>query len=189
MGYVSLFLLALAVSMDAFTVAVCKGLAMKQVTMYKAILVGAYFGIFQAGMPLLGYFIGKQSAQYISMVDHWVSFFLLVAIGANMLKNASSEEDESEDASLCIKDMLVLSIATSIDALAVGVVFAMIEVNIVTAIMEIGLVTFVASTIGVNIGNYIGLKFKKYAEIVAGMALIVLGIKMLLDGIDFFALF
>ena len=186
MGHVYLFILALAVSMDAFTVAVCKGLAMKKVTFRNAILVGLYFGLFQAGMPLLGYLIGKKSVYFVALLDHWVAFFLLAAIGINMIKHALLGEEESEDSSLKVKDMILLSIATSIDALAVGVAFAFIHVEIWNAVWVIGSITFVLSAVGVKLGNYIGSKFKKCAEIVGGVILVLLGMKILMEGFDLF---
>lgn len=186
MGQIYLFVLALAVSMDAFTVAVCKGLAMKKVTFRNAILVGLYFGLFQAGMPLFGYLIGKKCVYLVVLLDHWVAFFLLGAIGINMIKHAISGDEESEDSSLKVKDMLLLSIATSIDALAVGVAFAFIHVDIWNAVWVIGSITFVLSAVGVKLGNYIGLKFKKCAEIVGGVILVLLGTKILMEGFDFF---
>lgn len=186
MGQIYLIVLALAVSMDAFTVAVCKGLAMKKVTFGNAILVGLYFGLFQAGMPLFGYLIGKNCVYLVVLLDHWVAFFLLGAIGINMIKHAISGDEESEDSSLKVKDMLLLSIATSIDALAVGVAFAFIHVDIWNAVWVIGSITFVLSAVGVKLGNYIGLKFKKCAEIVGGVILVLLGTKILMEGFDFF---
>lgn len=183
MGLVYLFILAVALSMDAFTVAVCKGLAMQKATFAKSTIVGLYFGFFQAAMPMLGYLAGKRFECYIVMVDHWIAFFLLSAIGANMLKGALSEEKDTEDGSLAVKNMLVLSIATSIDAMAVGIAFAFLEVNIIMAILLIGCTTFILSAVGVKIGNYIGCRFKKHAEIIGGVVLILLGIKILVEGL------
>lgn len=186
MEQIYLFVLALAVSMDAFTVAVCKGLAMKKVTFRNAFVVGLYFGLFQAGMPLFGYLIGKKCAYLVVLIDHWIAFFLLAAIGINMIKHAVVGEEDSEDSSLKVKDMLLLSIATSIDALAVGVAFAFIDVDIWNSVWVIGITTFILSTIGVKLGNYIGLKFKKCAEVVGGVILVLLGMKILMEGFDFF---
>lgn len=186
MGLFYLFMIALAVSMDAFTAAVCKGLAMKHITAGKAAIVGLYFGLFQALMPWLGYLVGKKSAYCVALVDHWVAATLLTIIGINMIKHAIAGEDESEDSSLKVKDMLLLSIATSIDAFAVGVAFAFIHVNIAHAILVIGITTFLLTTAGVKLGNYIGIKFKKHAETVGGVILILLGLKILIQGWDLF---
>jgi len=183
MGLVYLFILAIALSMDAFTVAVCKGLAMQKATYLKSTIVGLYFGFFQAAMPLLGYLAGKRFEQYIVMVDHWIAFFLLGAIGANMLKEAAAGDEDSDDGCLQVKNMLVLSIATSIDAMAVGVAFAFVDVNIMAAVLMIGCTTFILSAVGVKIGSYIGSKFKKYAQISGGVVLILLGLKILIEGL------
>lgn len=183
MGLLYLFILALALSMDAFTVAVCKGLAMKKATFLKSTVVGVYFGFFQAGMPLLGYLAGKKFGNYIIMVDHWIAFFLLAAIGSNMIWQVIRGDTENTDDSLKLKDMLLLSIATSIDAMAVGVAFAFLDVNIFLAVLIIGITTFLISVIGVKIGDYIGERFKKGAEVLGGVVLILLGLKILLEGL------
>lgn len=181
MGVVELFILAVGLSMDAFAVAVCKGLALKKVKPAHAAWVGLWFGGFQALMPAIGYFIGVQFAGYITAIDHWVAFVLLGAIGGNMIKEALSNEEEEADASLTCKKMLPLAIATSIDALAVGVSFAFLNVNIGLAASFIGCVTFVLSAIGVKVGSLFGAKYKSRAELVGGVILIALGVKILLE--------
>lgn len=183
MGMIYLFVLAVALSMDAFTVAICKGLAMEKATFWKSTIVGMYFGFFQAGMPLLGYLAGKRFERYIVLVDHWIAFFLLAAIGANMIKQSVSGQEEETDGTLKMKNMLLLSIATSIDAMAVGVAFAFLNVNILFAILMIGITTFLLSAIGVKVGSYLGSKLKKYAQVAGGVVLILIGLKILLEGL------
>ena len=192
MGFVSVLLMAVALSMDAFAVAVCKGLAMKKITVAKAAIVGAWFGIFQALMPLIGYFLGSSFAKFIEPVDHWIAFALLALIGANMLREAFAKKNECEccdgeahDDSLAFGKMLVMAIATSIDALAVGISFALQSfeggMNIFFAVLMIGVTTFTLSMGGVKIGNLFGAKYEKKAEITGGIILILLGIKILLE--------
>ena len=167
--------------MDAFAVAICKGLSLKKINLANATWVGLWFGVFQALMPLIGYILGTQFSDKIQAVDHWIAFILLGLIGANMLKEALSKEEEHTDSCLAPKAMLPLAIATSIDALAVGVTFAFLEVRIVPAVSFIGVTTFILSSIGVKIGNIFGVKYKSKAEIVGGVILIVLGIKILIE--------
>ena len=185
MGIGALFTLAVGLSMDAFAVAICKGLAMKKFQLKKAGLVGLWFGGFQALMPLIGYFLGSQFSDKIVKIDHWLAFLLLAFIGGNMIKEAFDKEEEKEEEgmgdSTSAKDMFVLAIATSIDALAVGVTFAFLKVNIIAAVSFIGVITFVLSAIGVKVGNVFGLKFKSKAEIASGVILILLGLKILLE--------
>ena len=183
MGIAELLLTAIALSMDAFAVAICKGLSMKELTVKKALTVGAYFGFFQALMPLIGYLIGAQFQAQIEMFDHWIAFTLLFIIGANMIREALKGNDENEDgeADLSVKGMLILAVSTSIDALAVGVTFAFLKTSIVPAISIIGISTFIISILGVKIGNVFGLKFKKKAEIAGGIVLILIGTKILLE--------
>lgn len=181
MGLSELFILAVGLSMDAFAVAVCKGLSLKKINLANATWVGLWFGFFQALMPLIGYILGTQFSDKIQAVDHWIAFVLLGLIGANMLKEAFSKEEEHTDSSLTPKAMLPLAIATSIDALAIGVTFAFLDVSIVPAVSFIGVITFVLSSIGVKIGNIFGVKYKSKAEIVGGVILIVLGIKILIE--------
>lgn len=184
MGLVELFLIAVGLSMDAFAVSVCKGLAMKKCTIPKAGIVGLWFGVFQAGMPLIGYILGVQFKDIITSIDHWIAFVLLGIIGGNMIKEAvEKEEDECEGAneSLDVKTMFALAVATSIDALAVGVTFAFLHVDIVPAVSFIGVTTFVISAIGVKIGNVFGVKHKNKAELAGGVILVLMGGKILLE--------
>ena len=181
MKLIELFLIAVALSMDAFAVSVCKGLSMQKASLKKAIIVGAYFGIFQAAMPALGYLLGIQFADKIEAFDHWVAFALLVIIGINMVKESLSKEEEKADDSLQVKVMLVLAIATSIDALAVGISFAFLHVDILPAVTFIGITTFCLSVAGVKIGNVFGSRYKSKAELVGGIILILIGLKILLE--------
>lgn len=181
MSLASLILLAFALSMDAFAVAICKGLAMRKITLKKALIVGLYFGIFQAGMPLLGYFLGSFFEHLVTSIDHWIAFILLSAIGAKMIHEALSCTTEAGDDSLSFKTMIVLAIATSIDALAVGITLAFLQVNIYYAVTFIGFITFALSTAGVKIGNIFGAKFKSRAELVGGTVLIIIGVKILIE--------
>lgn len=177
-----LFLLAVGLSMDAFAVSVCKGLSLGKIKTKHMALAGVWFGGFQGLMPLIGYFLGRFFSDMITKFDHWIAFFLLFIIGFGMIKEAFGEEEEL-DASMKAKDMLLLAIATSIDALAVGVTFAFLNVNIVPAVSFIGVVTFVFSAIGVKIGSIFGTKYKSKAELAGGVVLILIGLKILLEGI------
>ena len=181
MGIIELIILSIGLAMDAFAVSICKGLAMPQMKWKNAIIVGTYFGIFQAIMPLIGYLLGIKFQNAITNIDHWIAFILLVGIGINMIKEALSKETEETNESVKFKDMIILAIATSIDALAVGVTLAFLKVNIVLAIIMIGIITFIISMIGVKIGNVFGDKYKQKAELAGGIILIVLGIKILLE--------
>ena len=183
MGLIELFLIAVGLSMDAFAVAVCKGLAMEKCTVKKAGIVGLYFGGFQALMPAIGYMLGVQFQDLITSIDHWIAFILLSIIGGNMIKEAMESCDccEEHDASLDFKTMVGLAVATSIDALAVGVTFAFLRVSIVPAVSFIGVTTFVISFAGVKIGNIFGSKYKKRAELAGGIILILLGVKILIE--------
>ncbi|NMB43880.1 MAG: manganese efflux pump [Clostridiales bacterium] len=175
-----LFLIAIGVSMDACAVAVCKGLSLKKNSLKNALIVALYFGIFQAGMPLIGYLLGVQFQESIKAIDHWIAFILLGAIGLNMIKEANDACERTDD-SLCFKTMSVLAIATSIDALAVGVTFAFLQANIIKSVIIIGIVTFIFSFIGVKVGNVFGFKYKSRAEMFGGIVLILMGSKILLD--------
>ncbi len=177
----SLFIIAVGLSMDAFAVAICKGLAMQKITVKKSLLVGLWFGGFQALMPALGYLLGSQFNTYITNIDHWIAFVLLSIIGGNMINEAISKEEEPANDSLAFKEMLILALATSIDALAVGVTFAFLKVQIVPAVLFIGIITFTLSTLGVKIGNIFGCRYKSKAELTGGIILIVMGIKILLE--------
>ena len=184
MGLAELLLLAVGLSMDAFAVSVCKGLSMKKATARAGIICGAWFGGFQALMPLLGFLLGSMFAGAIEAFDHWVAAGLLAIIGINMLKEAFSKEEccQENDADLSAKTMLIMAVATSIDALAVGISLAMAgNVNIVAAVALIGVITFALSALGVKIGNIFGNRFEKKAQIAGGVILIVLGLKILLE--------
>lgn len=181
MGAIEILLISIGLAMDAFAVSVCKGLAMKKMSWKKAIIIGLYFGIFQAVMPVIGYFLGTTFERFITNVDHWVAFILLVGIGINMVKEAFNKESENRNNNVDMKTMLVLSIATSIDALAIGITFACLKIHIVMPVITIGLITFIISVIGVKIGNQFGDKYGKKAEIMGGVILILLGIKILLE--------
>ncbi len=190
--FIVLFLMGVGLSMDAFAVSICKGLAMRKVNKKQAFVIGLFFGGFQALMPFIGWALGSQFESYITSIDHWIAFVLLVVIGGNMVKEAVSEkggEDEVEqmDPPLDIKEMFILAIATSIDALAVGITFAFLNYPIVEAITIIGITTFVISIIGVYVGNFFGSKYKKRAEIVGGVILILLGVKILLEHLGILA--
>lgn len=180
MGIIELFSIAIGLSMDAFAVSICKGLSMKKMSWKNALIVGLYFGGFQALMPLLGYLLGTRFESLISNVDHWVAFALLSFIGLHMIKE-SKEVNEECDPSFDFKTMITLSIATSIDALVIGMTFAFLRVKIVPAISLIGVITFVLSVIGVKIGNTFGNKYKSKAELAGGVVLILIGIKILLE--------
>jgi len=180
MTLIELFILALGLSMDAFAVAVCKGLAAQKLTPGRAVLVGAWFGLFQAVMPLIGWLLGSAFSRYITAFDHWIAFGLLALIGLGMIREAR-EGEKAEDASLAFGKMLVLSLATSVDALAVGVTFAFLNVSIVPAVCFIGAVTFCVSAVGVWVGGVFGARFRGKAEIAGGVILILLGIKILLE--------
>lgn len=185
MGFAELFLIAVGLSMDAFAVSVCKGLAMKKCTWGKAGLVGAYFGLFQAGMPLAGYFLGVQFRDIITSIDHWIAFILLGVIGDNMIREVFGGDGEEccqdTDASLDMRTMLGLAVATSIDALAVGVTFAFLKVDIVPAVSFIGIITFTLSVAGVRIGNIFGTRYQAKAQLLGGVILIFMGIKILIE--------
>ena len=181
MGLLELFILAVGLSMDAFAVSVCKGLAMPKITVKKAAVAGIWFGGFQALMPALGYLLGSQFKDSITAIDHWIAFILLGIIGGNMIREACSGECENESDSLDIKTMFLLAVATSIDALAVGITFAFLKVNIAAAVSFIGITTFIISASGVKIGNIFGTKYKSKAELAGGIILILLGLKILLE--------
>lgn len=181
MSLLTLFITAVGLSMDAFAVAICKGLAMKKLSWKKALIIGLWFGGFQALMPTIGYLLGTRFESYVTAIDHWIAFVLLVLIGANMVKESFSREEESSNDSVDFKTMFLLAIATSIDALAVGVTYAFLQVRIVPAVSFIGIITFTLSIVGVKIGNVFGLKYKSKAELTGGIILIVMGIKILLE--------
>ena len=182
MSILDLFILAVGLSMDAFAVSVCKGLSLGKIKPKHMCIAGAWFGGFQALMPLIGYFLGSFFAEMIEKYDHWVAFVLLAIIGGNMIKE-SFGKDEKVDSSMDVKSMLLLAIATSIDALAVGVTVAFLQVQIVPAVSFIGVITFIFSALGVKIGSLFGTKYKSKAELFGGIVLVLIGIKILLEGI------
>ncbi len=183
--FIELFLIGVGLSMDAFAVSVCKGLAMNKVNKKQAVVIGLYFGGFQALMPFLGWLLGIRFQKYIVSVDHWIAFVLLAFIGGKMVVEAVREKGETKigemDLPLNHKEMLVLAVATSIDALAVGITFAFLDVPIAKAVIIIGCTTFVLSILGVVAGNYFGSRYKKKAEIAGGIILILIGLKILLE--------
>lgn len=184
MGIVELLLLAVGLSMDACAVSICKGLAMKKATLKEGTICGIWFGGFQALMPLIGFFLGSLFADAIKTVDHWIAFVLLALIGINMLREAFGKCDECEEqeADLSAKTMFIMAVATSIDALAVGISLAMAgNVNIIMAVCLIGVITFLLSCAGVKIGNIFGSRFEKKAQAAGGIILILLGVKILLE--------
>lgn len=182
MKLVELLLIALGLSMDAFAVSICKGLSTRKLRGRHYLIIGLWFGGFQALMPTVGYLLGSLFEKYITSIDHWVAFVLLSFIGGNMLVEAFSKSEERSDASFSFGSMLPLAIATSIDALAVGITFALLpDVDISAAVCLIGITTFVLSAIGLKVGNVFGLRFKKKAEAVGGIILILIGLKILLE--------
>ncbi|MBR2284261.1 MAG: manganese efflux pump [Ruminococcus sp.] len=184
MGFAELLLLSVGLAMDAFSVAVCKGLSMKRIDYVGAFTTALFFGVFQAIMPLIGYFLGRTFAGYITAVDHWVAFVLLAVIGGKMLWEAVTDKDEPGEVKaykLDIKELFLLAVATSIDALAVGVVFAVQDTPIAGSVCTIGLITFALSFAGVAVGNRFGSRFGSKAEIAGGIILILIGLKILLS--------
>lgn len=189
MSSFTLFAIAVGLSMDAFAVAICKGLSMQKISLKKAGTIGLWFGGFQALMPLLGYLLGRQFEKYITSVDHWIAFILLGLVGISMIKESLSKEDECEcgcgcgcqENPLAFRAMLVLAVATSIDALAAGITFAFLQVNIIWAISFIGATTFLLSIVGVKVGNVFGTRYKSKAELAGGIILILMGLKILLE--------
>lgn len=199
MSLIELFILAVGLSMDAFAVSICKGLSLRKVTFKECGKVGLYFGGFQGGMPLIGFILGVQFKDYITNIDHWIAFILLSFIGINMIRESMQKDEddgivdlteaavgEEEVNQLGFKNMIILAIATSIDALAVGVTFAFLQVDIIPAVSFIAIVTFILSAIGVKIGNVFGTKYKSKAEFAGGAILILMGIKILFEHLGFF---
>ena len=192
MGFLELLLLAVGLSMDAFAVSVCKGLCMKKADLRAQAICGAWFGGFQGLMPLIGFLLGTLFADAIVAVDHWIAFILLALIGINMLKEALEKKEcdccDTNEADLSVKTMFVMAVATSIDALAVGISLAMAgDVNIVAAVLLIGVTTFLLSGVGVKVGNIFGSRFEKKAQLLGGVILILLGTKILLEHLGILA--
>ena len=188
MTFIEIFLFGLGLAMDAFAVSVCKGLCMKKINYTHAFIIALFFGVFQAIMPFLGFFLGKTFEGYITSVDHWIAFVLLAYIGIKMIRDAVTEDEDVTcpvDQRLNIKELFVLAVATSIDALATGVMFGLMpDVNISFAVLFIGVITFVLSAIGVKIGNVFGAKFKSKAELAGGIILILMGAKILIEHLE-----
>jgi len=189
MSLLELFIIAVGLSMDAFAVAVCKGLSLQKMSWKKAVIVGLYFGGFQAAMPAVGYLLGAQFQDQIKAFDHWIAFVLLGLIGFNMIREALGGDDDCDcekgDDSVSVKAMVPMAVATSIDALAVGVTFAFLDVKIVPAVSFIGVITFTLSMFGVKIGNVFGAKYKAKAEFAGGTILILMGLKILIEHLFF----
>ena len=179
MGILALSLVALGLAMDAFSVAICKGLAMKKMELKKSVIIGLYFGAFQGIMPIIGYLLGSSFSEKIVEYDHWIAFGLLMLIGINMIREAFDKDEEVND-KVDFKSMIWLAIATSIDALTVGVTFSFLEVNVWFAALLIGITTYVLSVLGVMIGSKFGAKYKAGAEATGGVILILMGVKILL---------
>lgn len=185
MSYLELFVIAVGLSMDAFAVSICKGLSVRRLKPRHNLICGLYFGGFQALMPVIGWLLGRQFESLIKSIDHWIAFALLVLIGANMIREAVKNEEENLNDSFSPKTMLPLAVATSIDALAVGVTFAFLDVSIVPAVSMIGATTFILSAVGVKIGNVFGAKYKSKAELVGGIVLIAMGVKIIIEHLFF----
>lgn len=181
MQLTELFLIAIGLSMDAFAVAVCRGLGMKKLNMKQGLIIALFFGGFQALMPLLGWLLGNQLEQYIVSIDHWIAFILLGYIGGKMIWDAFHEEDEEIPSGFDVKQLFLMAIATSIDALAMGITFAFLRVSIVPAITMIGTTTFVISLVGVWLGHRFGTRYKNKATLAGGIVLCVIGLKILLE--------
>ena len=182
MGILEIFLIGVGLSMDAFAVSICKGLSTQKLRLRHYLIIGAWFGGFQALMPTVGYFLGATFEQYITSFDHWVAFVLLAAIGANMIKESFSKETDESSGSFSCKTMLLLALATSIDALAVGITFALLpDVNVPLTVALIGVTTFVLSAAGLKVGNVFGARYKAKAERLGGIILILIGLKILLE--------
>lgn len=180
MNNYELLAISLALSMDALAVSICKGMSLKNMCWKKATIIGMYFGVFQGTMPFIGYMLCYRFSNHIINIDHWLSFVLLSFIGLSMIKN-SQEKLSNYDSTLNFLSMVTLAIATSIDALAVGITFAFLKVNIITATTTIGAITFILSIVGVKFGNIFGLKYKDKAELIGGIILILIGIKILIQ--------
>jgi putative Mn2+ efflux pump MntP len=185
MGIIELWILAVGLSMDAFAVSICKGLAMRRMNWKKTCIIGLWFGGFQALMPTVGYILGVQFQDKITKIDHWIAFLLLVFIGVNMLREAGGEPEEEVDASVDVKTMFLLAVATSIDALAVGITFAFLQVKLLYAVTFIGITTFLFAVVGVKVGVVFGTRYKAKAEFAGGLVLILLGCKILLEHLGF----
>lgn len=184
--FIEIFLIGVGLSMDAFAVSICKGLSMQKVKKRDVFIIALFFGGFQALMPFIGWFLGRGFESYITSIDHWIAFILLGVIGGKMIFEAFENEEDDSEISYDLKEVLLLAIATSIDALAVGITFSFLQVNIWIAIAIIGMTTFVCSVIGVFVGNRFGIRYKSKAEIVGGIILIAIGVKILVEHLGLF---
>lgn len=182
MGRFEFFMISFGLSMDAFAVSVCKGLSVYKLNKKYYLIIGAWFGGFQALMPLIGYCLGSAFEKYITSIDHWITFILLSFIGVKMLREGISNQNDDINGSFSIKTMAILAIATSVDALAVGITFALLpSVNILAAVSFVGMITFALSMLGLKIGNAFGIKYRSKAEIAGGVILIIIGLKIFLE--------
>ena len=188
MNLFEILFIGVGLAMDAFAVSVCKGLSMKKIIWKNTLIIALYFGAFQALMPVLGYFLGSTFSSIVQKVDHWIAFILLAIIGGNMIKESTDDEIEKRNDRVDFKTMIILAIATSIDALAVGITFAFFKVNLLLAITIIGIITFVLSILGVLIGNKFGDKLQNKAELTGGIILIIIGLKILLEHLEIIVL-
>lgn len=191
MGFIEIFLIGVGLSMDAFAVSVCKGLGMHRINYGHAVVIALFFGVFQALMPVIGWLLGSTFAAYVTAFDHWIAFGLLAVVGGKMLWDAfhDDEDDEVEQSApkLDIRELFMLALATSIDALAVGISFSFLEINILEAVLVIGVTTFALSFIGVVFGNRFGTRFERPSQIAGGVVLILIGLKILLEHLDILA--
>lgn len=181
MGIFEIAVIGISLAMDAFAVSVCKGLSMKKMNWKNALIIAMYFCVFQALMPIIGYFLGSTFSGFVQNIDHWLAFILLSIIGIIMIKESTDEENEKRNDKVDFKTMLVLALATSIDALTVGITFAFFKIDLILAVSIIGIITFILSIIGVKIGNKFGDKFQNKAELAGGIMLILIGLKILLE--------
>lgn len=186
MSVLEMIVIALSLAMDAFAVSICKGLSMKRMRWKNAIVIALYFGVFQAIMPVIGYLLGISFTEIVEQIDHFIAFILLLIIGINMIKSSFDDESENRNDKIDVKTMILLALATSIDALAIGVTFAFLNTNIFISSPIIGIVTFILSLIGVKVGNRFGDKFQNKAEIIGGITLILIGLKILLEHLNCF---
>lgn len=185
MEFFELLLIGIGLAMDAFAVSICKGLKMHEIKYKDTCVIGLFFGGFQAIMPFIGYYLGTSFEKYITSIDHWIAFVLLAFIGGKMAyESFEKDEDDNKEYKFDIKELFALAVATSIDALAVGITFAFLKVNIVEAVAVIGIVTFLISVVGVIIGNHFGSKYKNKAEFIGGVILVLIGLKILLEGLN-----
>ena len=184
MNFFEIIFISIGVSMDAFTVATCKGLSMRKMDWKKALVIAFYFGVFQCLMPILGFVLSSKFKDKIEYIDHWIVFILLIAIGINMIKELYEDNEDRKNDDISFKNMISLSIATSIDAMAVGITWTLLRINIVMSSICIGIITFICSFIGVKIGNNFGNKFEKKAGLCGGLILILLGLKILFEHLN-----